>query len=309
MNMIYQAIIFILIISTILIFLAYLVVNPEEGDFSAYQKSSNYKFLESSDGLTAYRDFGSQDNTPIIVIHGGTLPSEGYTEFCQSLTKYDYWVICYDQYGRGYSDRPKIKYSMDIYQKQLDDLLDHLNIKKFILYGISMGAPIAINYANNNIDQTLAVGLQVPVVDIDNNIFKLLKAPVLGNIFMRFFGLPTIKKRALEWDANDDEKIFIDKYIAQLRMPGTEYALLSAIRNLFSKDYTQSYKEFSKHNIPLHIAYANDDQEISPDSIKSVIKYNNHADVFVFSGGHSGSALIPKKIVSIFTKFLNDSLN
>lgn len=309
MNMFYQSIALILIIFSVLVFLAYTLVNVEKGDFLEYQKSSDYKFINSSNGLTAYRDFGSKNDTPIIIIHGGTLPSQGYTEFCKSLSEYNYWVICYDQYGRGYSDRPKIKYSMDVYQKQLDDLLDHLNIKKFILYGISMGGPIAINYANNNVDQTLAVGLQVPVVDIDNNIFKFLKVPILGNILMRFFGLPIIEKRALEWDVDDKQKIFIDKYIVQLRMPGTEYALLSAIRNLFSKNYTHHYEVFSKYNIPIHIAYAKDDNEISVDSIKSVIKYNNHADVFVFSGGHSGSALIPDKIVSVFSKFLNNSLN
>jgi pimeloyl-ACP methyl ester carboxylesterase len=199
---------------------------------------------------------------------------------------------------------------MDVYQLQLDELLNHLKIDKFILYGVSMGAPIAIQYSNNHIDRSLAVGIQVPVVHIDNNIFKILNVPIVGEMMMRFFGLPLIKKRALEW--NKDESInedFIEKYINQLSLPGTEHALLSASRNLFPKNYTSIYEAFSKNKIPFHIAYADDDAEVSPDSVRAIIKINNDADVFMFTGGHGGSAKIPDKIVNVFESFLSKNLN
>ena len=300
----------ILTIISLLITITYILINPEQGSLLEYQKSSDYKFVKLSNGLTAFKEFGSNKNIPIIIIHGGTLPSEGYIEFCQRLSEFNYWVICYDQYGRGYSDRPQIKYSIDIYRNQLDELLKYLKVKKFILYGISMGGPIAVDYANSNINNTLAMGLQVPVVNINNNIFKFLKIPIVGNIFMRFFGLPIIKKRALKWN-NDalEREIFINKYIKQLNLPGTEYALLSSVRHLFSKDYISNYINFSNHKIPTHISYADDDEEVSPESVKSVIKFTDHANIFVFSGGHTGSAKIPEKIISVFIDYLDSSLN
>ena len=310
MNMFYQLTLIAVLFVTILIYVMYLLLNRENGSLSEYQNSSNYQFVQLTNGLTAYREFGSKNNTPIIVIHGGTLPSEGYLEFCQRLSELNYWVICYDQFGRGYSDRPKIKYSMDIYQLQLDELLNHLKIDKFILYGVSMGAPIAVQYSNNHIDRSLAVGIQVPVVHIDNYIFKILNIPIVGEIMMRFFGLPLIKKRAFEW--NNDEFVnedFIEKYINQLTLPGTEYALLSASRNLFPKDYTYIYEVFSKTKIPFHIAYANDDTEVSSDLVRAIIKINNNTDVFMFTGGHGGSAKIPDKIVNVFESFLSKNLN
>ena len=236
-----------LLIIIILVYLMYNLMNRESGDLIEYQNSSNYEFVELTNGLTAYREFGSKNNTPIVIIHGGTLPSEGYSEFCQRLSELNYWVICYDQFGRGYSDRPKIKYSMDVYQLQLDELLDHLKIDKFILYGVSMGAPIAVQYSNNHIDRSLAVGIQVPVVHIDNYIFKILNVPIVGEIMMRFFGLPLIKKRALEW--NNDEFVnenFIEKYINQLSLPGTEYALLQPQEIFFPKTTHISTKLFQK---------------------------------------------------------------
>ena len=310
MNMFYQLIIATLVVSIALIYVIYLLLNHENGSLSKYQESSNYKFVQLTHGLTAYKEFGSNHHTPIIVIHGGTLPSEGYTDFCQRLSELNYWIICYDQFGRGYSDRPRIKYSMDIYQQQLNELLDHLKIDKFILYGVSMGSPIAIQYANHNTQRSLAVGIQVPVVNLNNNLFKLLNIFVVGEVMIRFFGLPLIKKRALEW--SDDEFItedFVNKYIKQLSLPGSEYSLLSASRNFFPKNYFPDYELFSKNKIPLHIAYANDDTEVLPESVQSIIKINNKADVFVFTGGHAGSSKIPDKIISVFTNFLSKNLH
>ena len=308
--MFYQVTLTILVITILLILILYFLLDRENGDLTKYQASSNYKFAQLTHGLTAYKEFGSNKNTPIILVHGGTLPSEGYSEFCQNLSENNYWVICYDQFGRGYSDRPRIQYSMNIYQQQLDELLTHLEIDNFILYGVSMGAPIAIQYANDNIDRTLAVGIQVPVVHINNHIFKLLSVPAVGEVMIRFFGLPLIKKRALEW-SNDDfvSKDFINKYIKQLSLPGSEYSLLSASRKLISKNYNETYKTFSKNNIPLHIAYADDDTEVSPKSVQSIIKINPNSDVFIFTGGHAGSSRIPDKIVNIFINFLSKNLN
>ena len=310
MNMSYQLLLTILAIGAVFISVIYLFLYRENGNLSQFQKSSDYKFIELTNGLTAYKEFGSNNNTPIIMIHGGTVPSEGYTDFCKNLSQRGYWVICYDQFGRGYSDRPKIKYSMNIYQQQLDELLDHLNIDQFILYGVSMGAPIAIEFANNNINRSLAVGIQVPVVNINNFIFKILRIPFLGEITMRFFGIPLIKKRALEWgnEVSLSEEL-INGYINQLILPGSEYSLLSSSRYLFPKNYFSTYEVFSKSNIPLHIAYANDDTEVSPQSVESIISLNKDADVFVFSGGHAGSSKIPDKITNVFLDFLSSNLN
>ena len=94
---------------------------------------SDYKFAKLSHGLTAYKEFGSKNDTPIIVIHGATLPSEGFIGFCEGLSQKNYWVICYDQFGRGFSDRPKIKYDMNLYLTQLNELINYLSIDNVIL--------------------------------------------------------------------------------------------------------------------------------------------------------------------------------
>ena len=132
----------------ILILLIYLFSSFEKGNLDEYRQGSEYKFVKLSQGLTAYKDIGNKDDPAIIVIHGATLPSEGFIGFCSGLSAKGYRVICYDQYGRGYSDRPITNYNMQLYTEQLRELLDFLNIKDAILYGSSMGAPIAVSYTH-----------------------------------------------------------------------------------------------------------------------------------------------------------------
>ena len=294
----------------ILILLIYLFSSFEKGNLDEYRQGSEYEFAKLSQGLTAYKDIGNKDDPAIIVIHGATLPSEGFIGFCSGLSAKGYRVICYDQYGRGYSDRPITNYNMQLYTEQLRELLDFLDIKDAILYGSSMGAPIAINFSNNYSERILAIGLQVPLVHSNSKALGLIKVPVVGNLFLRTFGIPFAKNRAEQWAReNQGQEEFINRYITQLSLPGTEYSPLSSIRNIANKDFLPDYKIFSESNIPIHIAYASDDDEIDPKTVNEVLKLIPDADTFVFTGGHGGGGVIVNKLIDLFSDFLSQKLN
>ena len=294
----------------ILILLIYLFSSFEKGNLDEYRQGSDYEFARLSQGITAYKDIGNKDDPAIIVIHGATLPSEGFIGFCSGLSAKGYRVICYDQYGRGYSDRPITNYNMQLYTEQLRELLDFLDIKDSILYGSSMGAPIAINFSNTYSERILAIGLQVPLVHSNSKVLGLIKVPVVGNLFLRTFGIPFAKNRAEQWaHENAGQEEFINRYITQLSLPGTEYSLLSSIRNIANKDFLPDYKVFSELNIPIHIAYASDDDEIDPKTVNDVLKLIPDADTFVFTGGHGGGGVIVNKLIDLFSDFLSKKLN
>ena len=294
----------------ILILLIYLFSSFEKGNLDEYRQGSEYEFARLSQGITAYKDIGNKDDPAIIVIHGATLPSEGFIGFCSGLSTKGYRVICYDQYGRGYSDRPITNYNMQLYTEQLRELLDFLDIKDSILYGSSMGAPIAINFSNTYSERILAIGLQVPLVHSNSKVLGLIKVPVVGNLFLRTFGIPFAKNRAEQWAyENEGQEEFINQYITQLSLPGTEYSLLSSIRNIANKDFLPDYKVFSELNIPIHIAYASDDDEIDPKTVNDVLKLIPDADTFVFTGGHGGGGVIVNKLIDLFSDFLSKKLN
>ena len=301
---------FILLLIIVVLTVIYAFNSFEKGNLKSYQEKSDYNFVNLSKGKTAYKDYGNKNDPAIIIIHGATLPSEGYVGFCEGLSLKGYRVICYDQYGRGYSDRPVSDYNMEFYLDQLNELLGYLEIKESILHGSSMGAPIAINYANKYPNQVSAIGLQVPLVNSNSKILSILKTPILGNFVLRAFGIPFSKNRAEQWVTNNPEqRDLVDRYIAQLTLPGTEQSLLSSIRNIANTNFIPDYKKFSQSDIPIHIAYASDDDEIDPKTVQRVLDLIPRAESFVFTGGHGGGGFIVDELNNIFTDFLNKNLN
>lgn len=58
-----------------------------------------------------------------------------------------YQVILHDMRGQGKSDKPEEEYSWDLHVEDFRQLLDHLNIEKIHLAGVSYGAETAMHFA------------------------------------------------------------------------------------------------------------------------------------------------------------------
>jgi len=59
----------------------------------------------------------------------------------------DFYVLVYDHYGRGYSDAPEADYDHTFYINELALLMQHIGWNKAYIVGLSMGGPIAVEFA------------------------------------------------------------------------------------------------------------------------------------------------------------------
>ena len=144
--------------------LAFTLLSRESITASAFRKSSKYKLANLSAGATAYRDLGKKGDTVLVIIHGGTLGSLAYVPYEAPFLQEHFRVITYDQYGRGFSDRPEAPLTLEVLRQQLEELLDHLNIQTAVLYGVSLGAAVAARFAAVAPVRVAALGFQVPVI-------------------------------------------------------------------------------------------------------------------------------------------------
>jgi 3-oxoadipate enol-lactonase len=87
-----------------------------------------------------YSDEGQGE--PLLLIHGFPLSSQMYVPQRAAL-KHRFRVITPDLRGMGQSDVPTSGYSMDAYVDDLLALLDHLDIERAVVGGMSMGGYIA----------------------------------------------------------------------------------------------------------------------------------------------------------------------
>ena len=80
------------------------------------------------------------NNETVVLVHGFSTPHFVWDGMKGFLLDAGYSVLVFDHYGRGYSERPRIKYTKDVFVQSLKGLLDSQQIYDQVhLVGYSMG--------------------------------------------------------------------------------------------------------------------------------------------------------------------------
>ena len=77
-------------------------------------------------GVTHYDVAGPDSGQRVMLVHGFSVPAYIWDSTVVALTGAGFRVARYDQFGRGYSDRPDVPYTPDLFDRQLLQLLDSL---------------------------------------------------------------------------------------------------------------------------------------------------------------------------------------
>jgi pimeloyl-ACP methyl ester carboxylesterase len=81
----------------------------------------------------------------------------------QGLADSGFRVVRFDYYGRGWSDRPDLKYDLDTFVRQLDELLDSLRIDQPVhLGGLSFGAAIVTEFTAKHPGGCVRLSMWIP---------------------------------------------------------------------------------------------------------------------------------------------------
>jgi non-heme chloroperoxidase len=102
-----------------------------------------YLNIENAGGLF-YRDQGT--GAPVILIHGWPYTSDMWDKQTTFLLEQGLRVISYDLRGFGRSDQPGNGYDYATMANDLNQLMEHLNLKNSTLVGFSMGGGEVVRY-------------------------------------------------------------------------------------------------------------------------------------------------------------------
>lgn len=103
------------------------------------------KNIKTGSFNTNYHDLGKGET--VMFIHGSGPGVSAYANWrlCMPYVAENFRVIAPDMAGFGYTDRPEgMVYNMDIWVKQVIDLMDALGIEKTNLVGNSFGGALAL---------------------------------------------------------------------------------------------------------------------------------------------------------------------
>ena len=135
-------------------------ISASNGDASAAKAPARDGWVKS-DGLTLrYIEWGEPDAPTIVALHG--LRSFAYTwePVAQSLAG-RFRVVALDQRGRGLSDwDPARRYYTESYVRDLEALVDELELQNFLLLGHSMGGATAFVYAARHPERLAGVVIE-----------------------------------------------------------------------------------------------------------------------------------------------------
>ncbi len=128
----------------------YYASDPERLELNqSVRNAAPGRFARLGDGYTHYEIGGPPEGRVVVLTAGATVPYYIWDPTFTALVGAGFRVLRYDYYGRGYSDRPDIPFTQDLYVRQLIELLDAVHITQPIdLAGLSFGGSVITSVAD-----------------------------------------------------------------------------------------------------------------------------------------------------------------
>lgn len=125
----------------------------------------------------------------VIFVHGLSGSSSAWLPYEKDLEA-SFNILSFDLRGHGKSDKPLMyeEYKIEDFAEDLNELIEHLNIKKFILISHSLGSFIALAYLRHHQERVSKVIFLAPNFSVG----KMLSAKII--IPFLWFGISLLKK-------------------------------------------------------------------------------------------------------------------
>ena len=227
----------------------------------AVRATADGSFIRLTDGVCHYQihphplPLSQTERGIVVLIHGFSVPYFIWDPTFEFLAQSGYRVLRYDLFGRGYSDRPRVRYDIHLFVRQLKDLLDALKIQEPIhLVGLSMGGPISAAFVNQFPEQVKSHILIDPAGARSISFSWALKAaklPLVAELALGLLGGEgLVKSIASDFFSSDLVEQFQANYRVQMRYKGFIRAILSTIRNGMVDSFLETYQQVGRLNKP-----------------------------------------------------------
>lgn len=299
------------LITILLLSVLYFFSSKEDKNITdLIRDEKNCSYVKLSRGTVNYELSGTNVEETIVLVHGGTIPMFSFDRQFYSFVDDSFQVLRYDQYGRGFSDRPDILYNKELYVEQLHELLDSLKIMHPVdIVGHSFGGSIAVAFTSKYPERVNRIILFSPLINGITNMtpIRIVRFPILGNIVGRFLILPLSLNRVNNFFNGSIDTLSHYRKLCkeQMSFKGFEKSLFSMMKSDAMRDYHEEFKKIGNQNKEVLIIWGNKDKTVSEAMIKDIKQtLSNHKFMEIDNGSHSLNFKQPEKFNSIITSFL-----
>src|SRR4051794_39773893 len=119
------------------------------------------------DGYRITWDEYGQGDRVLVLIHGLLMNRRMFERLAPEMAARGNRVICVDLLGHGRSDRPEDLqcYSMRLFARQIEALLDYLELQQAVVGGTSLGANVTLELGALAPERLRGMFIEMPVLD------------------------------------------------------------------------------------------------------------------------------------------------
>ncbi len=257
----------------------YATLDSERLDLDAAARATAPgQFARLRDGYTHYELAGPADGRFVVLAAGATVPYYIWDPTFKALVDAGYRVLRYDYYGRGFSDRPDIPFTQDLYVRQLHELLEAVHISQpFDLAGLSFGGAVITSVAARYPDRVRSLIYMDPAFRTPDTLTALESAPWAWNIKTAILDERLWADGQLG-DFLHPERFpdWPERYRVQLRYRGFRRARLADLRSNVDADQRDELQAVGRNPRPVLVIWGKQDPNVPFDlsgSLMSVMPY------------------------------------
>jgi len=239
------------------------------------RSSAPGQFIELADGMVHYEVVGPQEAQTVVLVPGFSVPYPVWDPTFDALVEAGFRVLRYDLYGRGFSDRPDIRYDQDLFDRQLLNLLGALNIDNPVdLIGLSLGGAISVVFTDRHPDAVRKLCLIDPAgLPWKQTLSASMgKAPVLGELIMGFLGDRVLLSNLSDYFYGDRGYDELKRaFLKQMQFIGFKRALLSTLRTGTTTGAEEAYRRVGEQDMPVILFWGQEDQVVPFELSEKVV--------------------------------------
>ena len=236
------------------------------------RKNTNGQFIQLTNGITHYEIAGADTAKVIILVHGFSVPAYIWGATFDSLVQQGFRVVRYDEFGRGYSDRPHVDYTPAFYRKQLFDLIQSLKLKTPIhIAGLSFGGAVVTDF-------TVHYPSLVDKMILIDPVYRFRKAGGTEPVVNYVMAIDPEKQASgqLE-DFKYPEKFpdWVKQYKIQMEYKGFRHALISTLIHFPGDTIVANYRKLNALNKKILLIWGKEDKTITfnfSDSLRKEVQ-------------------------------------
>lgn len=284
------------------------VCNGEKRTIEEEDRIGQGTFLPLPDGVTHYQALGRPEAPAVVLVHGFASPYFMFDHVSAGLMD-RFYVVRYDLYGRGLSDRPDLPNNPDLFDRQLLGLLDELALNRPVfLVGSSMGGLIAAEFTARHPERVAKLALIAPAGFLDKIPLsgRIARLPGIGEYIVYSFGDLLFTRNNQANFFGPIPSGFREKFAPQMQYRGFKRSLLSTLRNMPLESGASSFDRAGKTSMPKLLIWGKQDAVVPFSNAESVRVRLPGAEFHVLDGaGHTPHYEMPDRVVPILRSFLS----